>query len=162
MLALTNAFVDVNYRSDTSKSLPVTLVSNQLYYIEGLWKEGIGGDGFGLAFRSAADPTVPPAGDIALASSFRLPQDLLGSSPIGPITVGTGPANQAVGEGLSATFSVANVNGAFSRAFQWQRSDGSGGFTNIPGATSTSFRIAAARVRAQCGVKTSGREGIQR
>jgi hypothetical protein len=145
IIASTNAFFDVNYRADSSKSLPVTLTSNQLYYIEALWKEGGGGDGIGVTFRAAADPTVPPNGEIALASSFRLPGDLLGSSPIGAITVGTVPASQNVNEGQSAAFSVDNVNGAYPRTFQWQRSDGSGGFTNIPGATSTSFQIAVAQ-----------------
>jgi len=52
----------------------------------------------------------------------------------------TGPANQTVTAGNSTTLS-ATAGGLPAPAFQWQLTNGAGGFTNIPGATSSSLAL---------------------
>ena len=59
-------------------------------------------------------------------------------------TVATGPTDQAVPAGDSATFSVSGV-GVPTPSVQWQRSTGPGdGFSDVPGATSTDYTFTAA------------------
>src|SRR6185503_2800619 len=51
-----------------------------------------------------------------------------------PIAITAQPANASVNETVAASFSV-GFSGAAPYSIQWRRSNGAGGFTNIPGAT---------------------------
>lgn len=55
--------------------------------------------------------------------------------PSWPVGIKTQPQSVTVVENSLVTFSVI-VTGALPRTVQWQRSDGMGGWTNVPGATS--------------------------
>lgn len=65
----------------------------------------------------------------------------------GPAGVSSQPANVTVPQGGAATLTI-SATGAAPRLLIWQRSDGAGGFTNIPGTESvfgkSTFKIAAA------------------
>jgi uncharacterized repeat protein (TIGR01451 family) len=67
-------------------------------------------------------------------------------SPTDPVGFRTQPANVTVNESTigAASFSVI-VTGAPPRTLAWERSDGVGGFTNIPGATSSSYALSPVR-----------------
>src|SRR6185503_1343103 len=58
-----------------------------------------------------------------------------------PIGITTQPANLTINASTLGTFSV-GFTGAAPYSVQWQRSNGSGGFTNIPGATCAAFATA--------------------
>jgi hypothetical protein len=59
----------------------------------------------------------------------------------GSAGVNTQPVSLTVTQGATATFSI-TVTGAAPRSVQWQRDDGSGSFTNIPGAVSAFAKAA--------------------
>lgn len=61
--------------------------------------------------------------------------------PDAPIAITSEPGNVTVDEGQPASFTV-GFSGAGPYNIQWLRSDGSGGFTNIPGATCPTYAIA--------------------
>src|SRR5262249_15300211 len=61
-----------------------------------------------------------------------------------PPTIGVQPVSQTVSAGGRASFSV-QATGCGTLAFQWQRANaGSTTFTNIPGATTSTFSLTAA------------------
>ena len=61
--------------------------------------------------------------------------------PDTPIAITSQPSNVTVDEGQPASFTV-GLSGSLPHTIQWLRSDGSGGFTNIPGATCPTYPIA--------------------
>jgi hypothetical protein len=67
VLAAFQAGANANYGNTlgVNMSAGYTLVSNEAYYIEGIWKENNGGDGFGLMFREAAVATTPAVNEFA-------------------------------------------------------------------------------------------------
>ena len=69
-----------------------------------------------------------------------------GIVPTGPVGFTRHPASITVSESTigSASFSV-GVTGAPPRTLEWQRSDGAGGFTNIPGATLSTYSLSPVR-----------------
>jgi hypothetical protein len=58
-----------------------------------------------------------------------------------PIGITSQPANLTINASTLGTFSV-GFTGAAPYSVQWQRSNGSGGFTNIPGATCAAYATA--------------------
>lgn len=65
------------------------------------------------------------------------------ASALGP-TIDTQPTAQTVNEGSAATYSVAATTSGGSLTYQWQRANpGSGSFSNVGGATSSSYTTAA-------------------
>ncbi len=115
---------------------PISLIAGQAYFIEALFKEGGGGDYVEVAARlqGAVTPlTVIGSGNLAFASRLTITQN---------------PTNLTVLEGQNATFSVdVTVAGAGSgsQRYQWQRSEDNtaASFTNIVGATSSSYTFRA-------------------
>lgn len=81
--------------------------------------------------------TLTAAGEKVYLRSIEvmLANGVAPSTNEGPATITTQPVSMTVVEGAAATFSIA-AGGAAPRLIEWQRSDGSGGFTNIPGAYS--------------------------
>lgn len=71
---------------------------------------------------------------------------MIPGNPTDPVGFRTQPASITVNESSigSASFSVI-ATGAPPRTIQWERSDGSGGFTNIPGATASTYRLSPVR-----------------
>ncbi|MEY2409969.1 MAG: hypothetical protein QOF48_2639, partial [Verrucomicrobiota bacterium] len=120
-------------------SIAYPLTAGEGYYIEGLWKEGGGGDFMQVAAKLQSDATDPntlsPLGAQFLGQSA--PADFLGT-----VTFPTQPLTQTVFENSILTLSVrASVPVDFAALkYQWQRDSGSG-FTDIPGATGTNYVI---------------------
>jgi hypothetical protein len=104
----------------------LAMVAGQHYYIELLYKEGVGGDYGQLAVKHAGDATDPnslqPIGGVLLASLA----DPVGAS----ITFTQQPASQIVGENAGATLRVGvattNDYSDYNQiVYQWQQFDGS-------------------------------------
>ena len=105
------------YFNDSSMSTNVFLVGGQQYYMEGLFKEGGGGDGFGLAWRSSPTTWVPtanpPTNDIALGTVFTL--------PTGPVSCSAVSMSVPfASEGGTITFAISNLAGALPYGVQWK------------------------------------------
>ena len=120
-------------------TVPISLLAGQAYFIEALFKEGGGGDYIEVAARLQGSSTpliIIGSSSLAFASRLSITQN---------------PTNLTIFEGQNATFSVGvSVAGAGggSQRYQWQRSeDGTGAsFTNLPGATLSSFTFRAFEV----------------
>lgn len=125
----------------------IHLVAGVRYYLEGDHHQGGGGDDFAVTFKyaNAADPangTAPSLtgtniGAVTLNTTF--------------ITISTWPQNTYATQGSNATFGVSATSGYLDRSgsagpaitYQWQSAPaGSTTFTNIPGASNTSFTTA--------------------
>src|SRR5262249_47430748 len=88
----------------------IALTGGQPYYIEARWREGTGGDGFGLAMRAQADGNTPPIYESIPGSFFRYPTNQLATGPIG--IQGIVPNNQTLGVGDQAQFYAVGISGA--------------------------------------------------
>jgi hypothetical protein len=105
------------------------------YYIEGIMQEGSGGDYFTLSW---AQPTTP--GQFVLLQGentvfFAINLDEL------DLAITQHPASATVQEHQPVTF-TAQASSSRALALQWQvSSDGGATFTDIPGATGTSYTI---------------------
>ena len=58
----------------------ISLVAGQRYYMEGVWREGGGGDGMTIAVRSQADATVPPVTEVILGDMLVPDQPRVGGT----------------------------------------------------------------------------------
>src|SRR5439155_13596111 len=121
-----------------SASPTISLTIGTLYYLEGLMKEGGGGDYMEVAFRAIdssgnAIGGVPPTTEVATNTFFTAP----GSPDVIHVTFLRQPQSTNVYEGQIAAFSVsATLIPNNPVTYQWQRNG-----VNIPGATSTSYTI---------------------
>jgi uncharacterized repeat protein (TIGR01451 family) len=136
-----------------SASPVLSLNADTLYFMEGLMKEGAGGDHMEVALR-AVDPStltavggVPPvdANQAIVGSVFASvgnPDTAnLTVSQAPPATINT-PANESIT--LNGSAYAGNFEHSQAARYQWQRSDGSGGYTNIPGAIGPTYTFVAA------------------
>ncbi len=112
-------FIAVNYLSNKV----VSLVGGQRYYMEGLWREGGGGDGMTVAVRSGADTAVPPAGEMIPSSMLEFPTNL---NRVGSVNFngagsrgGVIPVNPTVTEGRQVTFFAQGLAGSAPYFFLW-------------------------------------------
>ncbi len=114
-------FVNVNYLSNKV----VSLVGGQRYYIEGIWREGTGGDGMSIAVRSGTDNTVPTGGEMIPTSMLEFPTNLLRLGPVNFNFAGSNPglipALPTVTEGRQVTFSAQGLGGSAPYNFLWLR-----------------------------------------
>jgi len=138
----------VSMQDPLSMSPPVLLNQGQRYYMEGLFKEGTGGDYFLMTFRatdangtSVTGVPVDTVAEIQGAGNFNgVP-----GNPDAIQIVSTPPTDVTVVENDPVTLTlVANVplSMALATSYQWQRFDGAS-FTNIPGATGPSYSFFA-------------------
>lgn len=122
----------------------IRLTQGQRYYIEGLWKEGGGGDGFGANYRLV---TEDEATTIADNTATRITGNLIGAyvdtSTLPPtITSPTALSGITLNQGASATLSVtANNPAPGALTYQWQLNG-----RDIAGANSADYVIASAKV----------------
>jgi len=95
--AFTSAFV--------SEAQNVPLFATNLYYIEGRWKDGTGGDGIQVAVRAQSDAGVPVAGEGIPPSMLRYPTNAVPvrSSKLRLLSSLT-PLNPVVSDGQTVTF----------------------------------------------------------
>ncbi|MBN2505121.1 MAG: immunoglobulin domain-containing protein [Verrucomicrobia bacterium] len=125
-------------------SEPFSLVAGQPYYVEGIYKEGAGGDYLVVAARLEGDSTAASTlqwigGDIGYPG---IPPGLAGT-----FAITTQPASVTVEDPNPASFSVeASSSTGAPIAYQWQRNDGFGTFTNLPGATTRTYELAVTEI----------------
>jgi hypothetical protein len=118
----------------TSGASPAqTLVGGQPYLIEGLWKEGTGGDYVQIGWMPPWDPniTIIPCAYLATYA------DAAGAS----VTITNQPRNQTGYQLRTVTLTVgaAGTPAENPLCYQWQRADGLGGFTNVSGANGPAY-----------------------
>src|SRR6185369_13442659 len=107
----------------------IPLIGGQKYFMQALFKEGTGGDGFTMAVRESADASVPANTEAASSTLFSL--------PTGPMAITTiTPATITVAENGFASFSVKGISGALPYKFQWFQ-----GSTLVPNATAFSANL---------------------
>ena len=119
-------------RPSCNISLPKSLVCGQRYYIEGLWKEGGGGDHMSIAWQPPG--TGIPTGPIGAANL----------SPLNPqaVTLAAGlPADTTISENQNLILTINVTAGTPALNVQWYKNG-----TAIPGANSTTFRIDNAKI----------------
>jgi autotransporter-associated beta strand protein len=135
-----------------SASTNITLNAGTLYYIEALMKEGGGGDHVEVAHRAVDPASNTPIGGLppvdanqAIVGQFFVN---VGNPDTAALTVAQAPpatlnvvANDIVT--LEAWAYAPNFALSQASAYQWQRSDGGGGFTNVPGAIGRTFSFQA-------------------
>lgn len=126
-----NAFQEPGTATQTSTNA-FPLIAGQAYYLEAIYKEGGGGDYCLVAARMDGDST-PATNLTAISFSMGYPNVPAGVS--GQALVVQDPTDVTVEAPGSMTLSVLgsnSLNAPF--IYQWQQSDGAGGFTNIPNA----------------------------
>lgn len=126
--------------ADATTSLPIPLVAGQVYYLEALYKEQGGGDYCRVGARREGDST--PAASLTEIIANGYPY--VPAANYGDMLIVQEPANVSVEAPGSAqlTFVATNtMNTPFS--YQWQQSDGAGGFTNVPGAMIKTLTMAS-------------------
>jgi hypothetical protein len=104
----------------------IPLVVGQRYFIEGLMKEGTGGDNLAAAWQKPGDP-IPLNGSSPIPGLYLSRYDVPVSIPADQ------PADQVTLEVRSVTFSV-TPSGSPPLSYQWYRDGGA-----IPGATASSY-----------------------
>lgn len=115
----------------TTASPAQSLVGGQRYFMEALWKEGTGGDYLVVAW------TPPWSTNIEAIPGTYLQQY---ASPVGAsVAITADPAGASIEEYRTVTFSVVATTTPANalRAYQWQKSDGAGGWTNALGVQNT-------------------------
>jgi hypothetical protein len=136
-----NAFTDAE---GTLSSSPIDLVAGKRYYVEALLKEGGGDDYLQVAWNG------PDAADINSVTGLApIPGQFLQTyiDPIANVNITAQPTNVTTVANGPASFTIAytstnSVIGSSGSSVQWQKApSGSTIFTNIPGATSTTFTI---------------------
>ncbi len=137
---------NINIGNPNAMSAPVSLNQGQAYYMEGLMKEGGGGDYFQMTFRPTdAAGTVIGTLPVDNAVAENTLSTFFGGVPGDPTLLGTvtgPPADMFVIESDLVTLTVTATvppSLALVSAYQWQRTNGAGGFTNIPGANLSSY-----------------------
>jgi len=97
-------------------SVTNTLTAGQRYYMEGVWREGGGGDGMTVQVRASSDGSVPGVQEVILGNMLEFPADL---DRIGPVNFnqagsagGLTPLNPVVKEGDTITFFPHGVAGS--------------------------------------------------
>jgi hypothetical protein len=109
----------------------IRLVAGTRYYIEGVHREGGGGDNFAATFHLTTE-AVPENGTVS-AFTGSLISTLV---PRARLTVNTQPSNTSAVEGRSATFTVAaSATGVVAPTYQWRKNG-----SPISGATSATYR----------------------
>ncbi|MBI5383836.1 MAG: HYR domain-containing protein [Verrucomicrobia bacterium] len=114
----------------------ISLTAGQKYYLEGLWKEGTGGDGMSVAVRSQGDtgtPALTPAVETIPGRLLEFPTPL---GRVGAVSfTGILPANPVVAEGQTLTLTVAGLAGSMPYGGYFWYKDGvkvqENSFTNI-------------------------------
>ena len=112
----------------------VSLVKDQVYYIQALMKEGGGGDGFGMNYRLVSDPipanNTSAGADVVGIVANPLLETISMTTQATPSTINVVETDHptVTYSGHSATASPDST--VF---YRWQRSNGAGGFTNVPG-----------------------------
>jgi uncharacterized repeat protein (TIGR01451 family) len=94
-------------------STGIPLNGGQRYYIEGLLKEGGGGDFFQMAWREAGDPTTPPNNENASGQFFALPPNPVDTTPPQVVRTYSLSGNSVIiefNEALDATPDLSNPN----------------------------------------------------
>jgi Ca2+-binding RTX toxin-like protein len=119
----------------------------------GVWTNIAGGTGatytlaqadVGRAVRARASYTDGYGAAEAVASTGTSAVANVNDAPTGSIWI-SGGSTAVVGGALRAQNSIADVDGlGAGLTYQWQRSDGAGGWTNIGGATNAQYDLAAA------------------
>ncbi|HTD84942.1 MAG TPA: DUF11 domain-containing protein, partial [Candidatus Binatia bacterium] len=125
---------------DQSNPQTVSLTGGQAYTVEALWKEGTGGDYMQFAW------TPPWSTNVEAIPGSYLQQN---ADPTGAsVTITSDPVGVSTEEYRSVIFSAAATTTPVNalRAYQWQKSDGAGGWTNALGVQNTaSFATALLR-----------------
>lgn len=129
----------------THASAPYPLVAGQGYYLEMLYKEGIGGD-YGFAFAAPQGVAPPSAGATALSINDAIPGSMLGSPAApagvaGNFTITQPPASQFTTPNTVVTFTVGTSTDV-PQCYQWYRNDGLGA-VEIPGAVGARYSLTA-------------------
>lgn len=132
LLGFLDRFIDGNYRMAAEK---VPLIGGQRYYIEGIWREGTGGDGINVAFRAQSNTALPPNTEVLDPSRYEFPGAL---DRIGPVTLARiTPLNPTAREGETITFIGQEITGAAPYGFNWLKNGqqifaNSASFTTLP------------------------------
>ena len=127
---------------ETAQGTVSGLRRGQMCYFEALLKEGGGEDHLTVVCKaegepppihnSASETPIPSAWLACYADAQGVSADLVEQ-----------PASASLVDGQTASFAVlakvVPTDLALSTLYQWQRSDGAGGYTNVPGATARRF-----------------------
>jgi hypothetical protein len=117
-------------------SAGIPLTGGRAYYIEALYQEGTGGDYIRVAARRQGS-TEP----LAAIGPAQLGQ-FAPAGVAGTLTISQQPTNTSVPQNSLAVFTVGTqTQFPMNVCYQWQRNDGGGGFTNIPGAIASSYSL---------------------
>jgi len=147
-----------------SASLAVSLNAGTLYYMEALMKEGGGGDHLEVAMRPV-DGTGAAIGGLPAVNHEQAMSGAyfvnVGNPATANLTVSQAPPpSLSVSENdlvtLSGSAYAANFELSQASCYQWQRANGIGGFTNIPGAIGPSLSFFAALSDSQIRFIASG------
>jgi hypothetical protein len=124
----------------------ISLIAGNQYYLEGIHHQGGGGNSFAATFKFGGGPD-PVDGDAPTLTGSVLAVTAFNNTYI---NVTTQPQNVAAPAGTSAIFNVTAKSGYLGDpagtsplpiSYQWKKEPfGAGAFTNISGATATSYK----------------------
>jgi hypothetical protein len=126
-------------------SAPQPLVAGRGYYLEAIYKEGIGGD-YAHVYASPQGVPPPSLAAASITANDAIPGSMLGSPAApagvaGNFTITQQPANVSVVAQNVATFSVGTSTDV-PQCYQWYRNDGLGA-VEIPGAVGARYSLTA-------------------
>jgi len=114
----------------------ITLVKDRMYYLEGLWQEGGGGDGMEVTYimEGAATPAngTPSVLTGPVIGTYLDPTTIT-------IAISEQPQSLVQLENTTATFAVTASSSVGALAYQWQKAAPGGAFANVTGANAASY-----------------------
>ncbi len=121
----------------TRTSEPISLVAGTAYAVQAFVKEGGGGDYIRIAWRLEGD-TTPASALEPIPGSFLA---TYANPDAASINFSQSPSTRTAAENTRTTFTAAATGSPAPLTFQWQRkAAGAGSFSDIPGATGTSYQ----------------------
>lgn len=145
-----NPFRETGIGASQTTASPIHLVAGQRYAVQGLLKEGGGGDYVQVAWRRVGDAT--PAAQLTPIPGTFLAVD---ADPVGAtVNVTQQPQPTTRPENSTASFTVAATGSPTPLFYQWQRAaPGSGTFTNVPSGNGTTYTTPTLSVAADNGAQ---------
>jgi len=122
----------INEYASQVLTTPINLEAGKRYYIEGVWRDGTGGDGISIFWQKPSDAPIPVVNSQAQVEPYLIPASAMSLyKGFGNVAITNQPASFASMEGDLKSFTVgpAGVDGTMPYFYQWYR-----GGAPIPGA----------------------------
>lgn len=127
---------DAYSASEWTTGNTITLVAGRRYYMEAVHRDGTGGDGSEVYYKLDTDPD-PANGTPSNMTGARI--GTYGDPSGASVNITQQPLSVTILDNASAQFSVQATGSVSTLQYQWQRAAASGDFSDIAGATASTY-----------------------